>query len=115
MSVLGEVRGNRRLVCVVLSYAVFVLGEYASWLAILVVAFDRGGATESGLVALAQLVPAGLLAPVLARAVESGDPIRLRILGHLAQASGLFLASGAALLDVPLVAYLGAVIAAIAI
>lgn len=115
MSVLAEVRGNRRLVCVVLSYAVFVLGEYASWLAILVVAFDRGGATESGLVALAQLVPAGLLAPVLARAVESGDPIRLRILGHLAQAGGLLLASGAALLDVPLVAYVGAVIAAVAI
>jgi hypothetical protein len=115
MSVFAEVRGNRKLTCVVISYGLFVLGEYASWLAILVVAFDRGGATESGLVALAQLVPAACLAPLLARAVESGDPIQLRIVGHYVQAGGLLLAAVAALLGVPLVAYVGAVIAAVAI
>src|SRR3954465_333726 len=115
MSVLAEVRANRKLACVVLSYAVFVLAEYASWLAILVVAFDRGGAPQPGLGALAQLVPAALLAPVLARAVESGNPIWLRILGHLVQAGGLFLAACASLPGLPLLAYGGAVIASVAI
>src|SRR3954464_13536848 len=105
MSVLAEVRANRRLACVVLSYAVFVLAEYASWLAILVVAFDRGGATESGLVARSQPVPAASLAPLGARAVESRGAIRLRIVGRLGHAGGLLVAACSALRRVAHVAY----------
>ena len=42
--------------------------EHAAWIAILVVAFERGGATATGLVVALQLVPAALLAPVVAAA-----------------------------------------------
>ena len=47
-----------------LAYFCFRTAELATWLAILVWAFERGGADTAGLVALVQLVPAALLAPL---------------------------------------------------
>ena len=49
---------------VLLAYLLFGTAEFATWLAILVWAFERGGAATAGLVALMQLVPAALLAPL---------------------------------------------------
>lgn len=44
------------------------VAEYAAWIAILVVAFERGGAGSSALVVAVQLVPAALTAPFVAAA-----------------------------------------------
>jgi MFS family permease len=38
--------------------------ELATWVALLVWAFDEGGATATGIIALAQLIPAAIVAPV---------------------------------------------------
>ena len=117
-SVVGDVLGNRRITRLVSAYAAFVLSEYASWIAVTVLAFQRGGATEAGVVSLAQLLPAAVLAPVLARTVERAadrGSSRVRLTGHLVQATGLAVAAVAAAAHLPLVAYAGAVLTSVAV
>ena len=80
--------GNSALRRVVGGYALFVLTEYSVWIAMLVYAYSRGGATIAGVVALAQLVPAALLAPVFAAVAARRSPVVLLAGGYLAQAAG---------------------------
>lgn len=55
------------------AFALFSLAENATWLAITVFAFERGGVTEAGVVAAVQLAPAVVVAPFAAYA---GDRFR---------------------------------------
>jgi MFS family permease len=49
---------------VLLAFLAFQIVELAAWTLLLVVAYQRGGATEAGLIAVAQLVPAAIVAPL---------------------------------------------------
>ena len=51
---------------VVVAFATFNFAEWATWTAVLVYAFQRGGATESGLIAFTMVAPAAVVAPIVA-------------------------------------------------
>ena len=82
----GSLAGNRALLRVLAAYLMFTLAEYAVWIAMLVFAYRRGGTAVAGLVAVAQLVPAALVAPVVAAVADRRSPVVLLAGGYLAQA-----------------------------
>jgi MFS family permease len=99
-TVLRAVIAERRLRSLISAFGLFSLTEYATWLAITVWAFQRGGITEAGIAGFVQLVPAALIAPMAAYA---GDRYRrdrvlacgLASVGLFAVLTGAAMAAGA--------------------
>ena len=106
--------GNKALVRVLAGYGLFVLTEYSVWIAMLVFAYSHGGATAAGLVAVAQLAPAAVVAPVVAPIADRRSPVVLLAGGYLVQAAAMAATAAAAIAGVSLAAYAGAVVAATA-
>ena len=113
---LVAVLGNRVLRRTLLAYAAFVLCEHAMWIAMLVVAYGRGGAGEAGVVALAQLLPSAVVGFAAGRLVERWSLPAVLLGAYAVQALGAAVAAVALLTGAPvLVAYAGAVLASAAI
>jgi MFS family permease len=106
---------NTPLLRVVGGYALFILSEYSVWIAMLVYAYSRGGAAIAAAVALAQLVPAALLAPVFAIFADRRSPVALMAGGYLVQAAAMAGTAVAITGRVPLAAYAAAVVASTAV
>ncbi len=96
LAVFATVVRSPSLLRVQFALLLFSLCEIACWIAILVYAYDRGGATESGLVAFAQLAPAVVFAPIGAAMGDRIPRIRMLALAHASFAATTLL--GAALL-----------------
>lgn len=107
--------GNRALLRVLAAYVMFIVTEYAVWIAVLIFAYIRGGAAIAGLVAVAQLVPAAVVAPVAASLADRRSPVVLLAGGYLAQAAAMAGTAAAVIAGAPLAAYAAAVVAATAV
>src|SRR6476469_711721 len=77
---------NRRLLRVQAAYLLFNVVEWASWIAILVWAYDDGGVRAASAVAVVQLVPAALLASPAATWLDRLPRSRALTLGYAIQA-----------------------------
>ncbi len=111
LDTLRKLAANRSLRRCGIGFACYSATEYGSWLAILVYAYAQGGASTSGLLAFAILVPCIPLAPVLATFADRYQPGKALAAGFLAQGVGLgaLAAVLGAGLD-PLVVYIVAVL-----
>lgn len=86
---------------VLLAYLVFNTAEWATYLALLVWAFGQGGAAAAGLVAVVQLVPAALVAPLGSVLGDRMRRSRALALGYAVQAVTLLATALALLADLP--------------
>ena len=102
MAAFEAVTRNPALRRVEVAFLGFSLAEWATWIAILVFAYRHGGAGEVGLVAVIQLAPAAVVAPL---AASFGDhyPRERALLGsYLLQAATMGVMAGALLGSAPL-------------
>jgi MFS family permease len=85
----GSVMRDQRLARIQLAFFGFNMAEYATWVAILVYAYERGGASAAGAVAAIQLIPSAVVAPFGAFAGDRFPRHRVLFLSYLVQALAL--------------------------
>ncbi len=92
-------------------FLLFSMGEWASWLAIVVFAYDRGGATEAGLIGFAVGAPSVIVAPAAASIGDRWPRVRVLLGSYVAQAVALAVTAAAFTLGPAILGYVLAVIA----
>jgi hypothetical protein len=115
-AVLRRVLANPSLRRVELAFLGFGAAEYGVWVAALVYAYQRGGTTLAAAIAVLQLIPAAVVAPVAARMVDDRGPASVLRIGYVVQALAMGFTAAMMLLGAPAPAtYAGAVVAACAV
>jgi MFS family permease len=88
-SVLVAAVRNRAVLRAEIAFFAFNTAEWATWVAILVFAFDRGGPTATGIVAFGLIVPCMIVAPFGAVVGDRMRRERALALGYAVQAAGM--------------------------
>lgn len=115
-TVLRRVLANPSLRRVELAFLGFGAAEYGVWVAVLVYAYQHGGTTLTAVIAVLQLIPAAIVAPLAARMIDRRGPASVLRIGYVVQALTVGFTAVMILLGaVPAVTYTGAVIAASAV
>ena len=96
-----DVFGNPDLRRLELAWSATQLGRFAYFIAIAVYAFDQGGATAVGLVAVIRLIPGAVAAPFLSILGDRYPRKRVMFLTNLAQAVSIGIAGVVILVDGP--------------
>jgi MFS family permease len=86
---------------VMLAFLLFNAVEYATWVAILLYAYDATGPASVGVVALIQLVPSAVFAATAAAVADRYRRDRVLLAGYALQAISLALTAAAMLLSAP--------------
>lgn len=95
-----------------MSFIGFAFSEHATWLAILVYAYGRGGVGEAGLVAMIQLLPAMVVAPFAAYAGDRFRAERVLSFGYVLQSVSMAATALAMWADLPIASYVAATVVA---
>ncbi len=107
---IGVVARNRSLTRLLLAYLVMILAEFGQWLALIVYAYARSGASGAGLVVILQLIPSMLLAPLITARLSRIGVAKLLAVAYAAAAATLACCGLAILAGAPVfVVYLAAV------
>ena len=107
-----KVARDRQLFRLQAGFAGFAFAEHATWLAILVFAFERGGVREAGIVAVVQLAPAIVVTPFAAYAGDRFRPERVLAAGYAMQSLAMLATAVAMWNDRPMLAYASGAVAA---
>jgi predicted MFS family arabinose efflux permease len=89
LRVVAAVARDPGLARIELAYFGFKMAECATWIAILVYGYSLAGAAGAGIVAMVQLLPAGVVAPFAAFAGDRFRRDRVLLAGYLVQAAAL--------------------------
>jgi MFS family permease len=92
---------NRSLRRTLIAFAVFRPTESAQWIAILVLAYNAGGAREMGIVAVGVLAPTAILAPLLAQIGDRMHRERALAVAYLSVGVGAALTAAALFAGAP--------------
>ncbi len=109
--VVVQISRNRALTRLLSAYALLVIAECGEWLALIIYAYARGGASSAAIVAIVQLIPSMLLGPVITAHLSRLGAARLLRMGYAASVATLALCSAAILADASFVVVYGTGIA----
>ena len=116
LAVFATVARNPAIARVEAAFLLFGMMEVATWIAILVYAYDWGGVSASGIVAFIQLVPAALVAPAAAALGERLPRTRMLAIAYLVLGLVTLVTAGCLLTGLPqLVVFAVAVVSGSAI
>ena len=93
---------NRGLVAITFAALTNTINEWAMYIAAIVYAFERGGASTAGFASLAILFPVCVAAPLAGIATDRHPPARLLVATHIVEASALAAAAMTAMVDAPI-------------